>query len=93
MDAICTHDGPTTVCTITADPASLLAGMSATGIARCRSTDVFVPEIGETIALGRAIKSLGEMVEQDGVTASFSVEDFHRAAEIFEMIGAQVLFG
>ena len=89
MDVTFTHDGPITIAEVTADPSSLLAGRSATGIARCRNTDVFVPEIGEAIALGRAIKNLGDAVECEAVGASFTHEDIMRAFEILSLLGVE----
>lgn len=67
--------------------------MTGTGIARCRPEDVFIPEVGEAIALGRAIKDLGAKVETGALECSFSQADLDRAFEMLELLGVQVLIG
>lgn len=84
------HQGRTTTVTVIAEPGSICQGLSGTGVARCRPEDVFVPEVGEAIALGRAIQDLGRQVEQDGVECSYSEADLARAFEMLELLGVHI---
>lgn len=88
-----THQGRTTTVTVFAEDGSALAGMTGAGIARCRPEDVLIPEVGEAIALGRAIQDLGSKVEAGALSCSFSQDDLAKAFEMLELLGVQVLIG
>lgn len=39
-------------------------GVTGVGVARCRPDDVFIPEIGKEMAMGRAVMAIGALIEE-----------------------------
>lgn len=77
MNGSVDFDGLTTIAPIFADEGSLLEpqGVVGRGVARCRPDDVYDKEIGQRIALGRAIADFGQQVTELAVSESVSQAD------------------
>lgn len=87
MISLTSHVGSTTIVTVGAEPGTVLEGYSATAKARCAPTDVYVPEVGTMIALGRAIQELGRQVEDDALSLTITKDDMAKALDTLELLG------
>lgn len=81
--------GSITEVTVTWEPAGML-GFKGHGSSRCSKNDVYLAEIGETIALGRAIQDLGRKVEMLGHSQCVTKDEFRRANHLLERRRAAV---
>lgn len=59
-------------------------GLSGSGSSRCSKHDVFLAEIGETIALGRAVADLGRKIELFGHAQCVTKDEFCRVNHLLE---------
>lgn len=85
MQSLTSRIGNDTFVTVAADAESLLGDtqISGHGTSRCMASDVYDAEIGEGIALGRAIQDFGRQVEQAFLARVVTTEEFHRVMALF----------
>lgn len=85
MKSLTSRIGNETFVTVAPDEDSLLGdtGLIGHGVARCNVTDIYDAEIGEGIALGRAIQDFGHQVEAAFNSRTVTVEEFHRVMALF----------
>lgn len=83
MISLTSVEGTTTTVEVAADEGTLLADSNIVGrgVARTSPGDVFDPEVGRIIALGRAIQDFGRQVEADGEAAVVSKAEFARVVD------------
>jgi hypothetical protein len=73
-----THrNGRETIVQVVPEPGSKSdLGMYGTGYARCHPTDMYDENVGEMIATGRGLVELGKQVENVGLGAVMTVDDY-----------------
>lgn len=85
MQSLTSRIGNETFVTVAPDTESLLgdSNISGYGTSRCMAADVYDAEIGEGIALGRAIQDFGRQVEQAFLQRVVTAEEFGRVMALF----------
>jgi hypothetical protein len=68
--------------TVTTSAAPATQGIEGHGTARCSKTDVYLAEIGETIAVGRAYQDLGRKIVAIGNAQCVTKAEYKRVSHL-----------